>query len=76
VVLPRPSLGFSLSGTNLLFSGASGVPFAQYRILSSTNLTSTNWVPVYTNTFGANGSFSYTNSPLTNLAKFFELVSP
>jgi hypothetical protein len=35
-----------------------------------------NWVPVYTNVFANDGSYSYTNSPLTNKATFFKLVSP
>jgi hypothetical protein len=34
------------------------------------------WTPVWTNVFAADGSYSYTNSPLTNAASYFRLVSP
>ena len=79
VVYARPVLGKPvLSGTNFIFSGANGVPFAQYRIVSSTNVAAvlSNWPAVFTNTFDAGGNYSYTNSPPTNKASFFRLVSP
>ena len=67
-----------LSGGNLILSGANGPAGQPYRILSTTNvaLNVTNWVPVYTNVFAPDGSYSYTNTPLTNSANFFKLVSP
>jgi len=34
------------------------------------------WTPVWTNVFGANGSYNYTNTPGVNPAAFFLLVSP
>jgi PKD repeat protein len=79
VVKPRPFIGNPvLSGGNFIFSGTNGVAGAQYRILSSTNvsLALTNWTPVATNAFAANGSYNYTNSSTTNMANFFRLVSP
>jgi hypothetical protein len=35
-----------------------------------------NWPAVFTNTFDAGGNYHYTNSPATNKASFFRLVSP
>jgi hypothetical protein len=62
----------------LILSGAGGVSGVQYRILTTTNLSlpRASWSPVYTNVFMPDGSYSYTNSTLTNGASFFQLVSP
>ena len=70
--------GGAISGGMFVISGTNGVPGAQYRILETTNaaLAITNWTPVWTNVFGAGGSFSYTNTPGVNPAGFFLLVSP
>ena len=48
------------SGTKFVFSGTNGFAGDTYYVLASTNLSS--WTPVATNTFGANGVFSVTNS--------------
>jgi hypothetical protein len=55
-----------------------GIFDAQYRILTSTNvaLPLASWTPVATNTFAPDGSYSYTQSFLTNAASFFLLVTP
>jgi len=79
VVTSPPTLGsVMLSGGSLIMSGTNGTPFAQYRILSSTNVATplASWLPIWTNTFSATGGYSYTNSPLTNRASFFRLVTP
>ena len=70
--------GGAITGGMFVISGTNGVPGAQYRILETTNaaLAITNWTPVWTNVFGAGGSFSYTNTPGANPAGFFLLVSP
>ena len=70
--------GGAISGGMFVISGTNGVPGQQYRILETTNaaLAITNWTPVWTNVFGAGGSFSYTNTPGVNPAGFFLLVSP
>jgi hypothetical protein len=34
------------------------------------------WTPIATNTFASDGSYSYTQSFLTNAASFFLLVTP
>lgn len=80
VVKPVPAIGnpMLLFGTNFVFSGTNGVAGAQYRIVSTNNLTVplSNWPTVFTGTFKPDGSYNYTNSPATNSARFFRLVSP
>ena len=79
VVNPAPTLGNpALSGGNLILSGTGGSAGAQYRILTTTNvaLPMASWIPVWTNVFALDGSYSYTNSPLTDKANFFRLVTP
>jgi PKD repeat protein len=79
VVKSRPVLGKPvLSGNSLILSGVNGPAGQQYRILSTTNvaLPLSGWTPVYTNTFNADGSYGYTNTPLTGKAGFLLIVSP
>ncbi len=78
VVSPAPHFGGAiLVGTNLVIGGTNGPAGVQYRILSTTNLTSAlaSWLPVYTNTFNALGNFGYTNAA-TKSQSYFKLVSP
>jgi PKD repeat protein len=74
---PKPRISsMAPSGASIVFSGTNCPSGVQYRILSSTNLSgSANWVPVTTNDFLSDGSFSYMVSK-TNPAAFFRLVSP
>ena len=61
---PSPHItGFSLSGTNLVFSGTNGWANGTYELLMSTNvaLALTNWMAIATNTFDSNGHFNLTN---------------
>ncbi len=65
-VVSKPSpliTSFSLSGTNLVFSGTNGYANGNYELLTSTNvvLSLTNWTAIATNTFDSNGNFSLTN---------------
>ncbi|HEX4122877.1 MAG TPA: autotransporter-associated beta strand repeat-containing protein [Verrucomicrobiae bacterium] len=62
---------------NIVLSGGGGTPGQTYYILSSTNLNSTNWTVIYTNTFNASGDFSFTNAvtPSTQ-GEFYELETP
>jgi autotransporter-associated beta strand protein len=79
VVKAKPVLGKPVvSGGNFILSGTNGPAGQVYRILSSTNvaLPVINWTPVFTNVFAPDGSYTYTNSPLTSKATFFKLVSP
>ena len=55
---PTRFTAFSLSGTTLSLSGTNGVPYGPYVVLTSTNLAQ-GWTPVATNSFDANGNFSY-----------------
>lgn len=77
---PTPIFGGPvLSNGSLILSGTGGGSAgAQYRILTTTNLAlpPASWTPVFTNNFAPDGSFGYTNSPLTNRASFFRVVSP
>ena len=80
-IVTKPTPTFSspvLSGGSLILSGTNGPVGVQYRILTTTNLTLplASWIPIWTNVFAADGSYSYTNSPLSNNASFFQLVSP
>ena len=77
-VKPRPMLVVALSDGSILFSGVNGPAGQPYRILNSTNLALplANWTPIWTNIFGADGSFGYTNTMVTNAANFFLLVAP
>ena len=78
-VYGSPVLGSPvLSGGSLTFSGTGGIPDAQYRILTSTDvaLPLASWTPIATNTFAPDGSYSYTQSFPTNAASFFLLVTP
>ena len=70
--------GGAISGGMFVISGTNGVLGQQYRLLETTNvaLPLAAWTPVWTNVFGANGSFSYINTPGVNPAGFFLLVSP
>lgn len=71
---PTPKItSTTLNGRQLVVQGTGGLATAQYRILSSTNLV--HWVPVKTNTFLSNGSFSYTCGA-TNAAGFYRVVTP
>jgi PKD repeat protein len=73
-----PTIGSPvLSGGSLILSGT-GSAGTQYRILSTTDLTLplASWTPVWTNIFAPDGSYSYTNSSLSNTAGFFRLVTP
>jgi PKD repeat protein len=76
---PKPVFGGAkLSDVGLVLSGSNCPVGVQYRILTSTNvaLPVASWTQVFTNNFAPGGSYGYTNSPLTNRASFFRLVSP
>ncbi|HEY4417537.1 MAG TPA: hypothetical protein VGO57_17730, partial [Verrucomicrobiae bacterium] len=63
----------SASGGNFSFSGSGGVPGGTYYVVGSTNLAmpAADWTPVATNTFGAGGTFGYTNNTTANGPTFF-----
>jgi hypothetical protein len=59
---PLTLAGISLSGTNLMLNGANGVSGLKYSVLASTNLALplSQWRPLATNTWSANGNFNLT----------------
>jgi PKD repeat protein len=65
------------SGGKLVLGGTNCPVGVQYRILTSTTLTNNiaNWLPVVTNNFLSDGSWTFTNST-ANSVVFFRLVSP
>lgn len=65
LVAPNPQLNVTaLSPTNLLVAGSNCPAGVLSFVLATTNLTvsSSNWVPVSTNTFGTNSAFASTNN--------------
>ena len=80
VVKPKAALGGVMlaAGGGMVFSGTNGPAGVQYRILTATDvsLPLASWTPVWTNVFGADGSYNYTNTSGVNPAGFFLLVSP
>lgn len=79
VASPNPTIGSAqISNGQFILSGSNGPAGVQYRILGTTNLALplASWTPLFTNVFGTDGSYSYTNSSATNAASFFQLVSP
>jgi hypothetical protein len=78
---PPPTIGsITLSGGQIIISGTNnaGVAGNGYSVLTSTNLALplTSWSVLTQGTFGANGSFSFTNTLGTNSAQFFVLRLP
>jgi hypothetical protein len=64
------------SAGNLVFSGTNGTASGTYYVLTTTNLATTNWVRLTTNSFGANGSFSVTNAISAGTpARFYRIES-
>jgi PKD repeat protein len=80
VVKPKAAIGVVTLTTDgsMVFSGTNGPAGQQYRILTTTNVSLAlgSWTPVWTNVFGPDGSYNYTNMPGVNPAGFFLLVSP
>jgi len=75
---PTPKISSLTSSAGfIVFSGTNCPAGVQYRILTQTNVAKplSSWIPVATNTFLSNGSFSYSN-PKTNPAAYFRLVTP
>jgi autotransporter-associated beta strand protein len=75
---PAPHItGFSLSGTNLVFSGTNGWTNGTYELLTSTNvaLALTNWTAIATNTFDSNGQFNLTNGINPDAPQQFYILS-
>jgi fibronectin-binding autotransporter adhesin len=66
----------TVSGGNLIFSGAGGTNNGTYYVLTTTNLLTplADWTPVATNMFDATGAFSVTNALIPNLPQHFYII--
>jgi hypothetical protein len=65
------------AGEGLVFSGTNGYAGSTYYVLSSTNLTQTNWTVEATGTFDGSGNFASTNAITSgNPQKFYRLQVP
>jgi hypothetical protein len=76
-VAARPAItGIAQAGANVVIGGTSGVPNANYFVLTSTNLSSplAGWTRVATNQFGFDGTFSFTNLFDAAMAQRFYLI--
>jgi hypothetical protein len=75
---PNPTISsFSIIGGEVVMKGTNnnGTATSLYRILSSTNvaLPLSAWTPLLSNSFSANGTFSFTNGAPTNSQLFYLL---
>jgi hypothetical protein len=78
---PPPAVAFEITNAFLVtegiaLSGHGGSNQGSYLVLASTQLTVplTNWTPIATNTFDANGNFTATNATAGVAQKYFRLM--
>jgi hypothetical protein len=74
---PPEIVAVTPAGVNgLIFSGSNGIPGWTYRVLASTNLAlpASQWLPIATNTFDANGNFNFTRSVAPDAPQQFYLL--
>ena len=79
VAAPPVINSVAVSMSALVLQGSSGVPGADFYLLTSTNLATpmTNWTRLLTNAFDNNGNFDFTNLLYTNGPMgFFRLQTP
>jgi hypothetical protein len=77
IVKPHPVIGSAkILSSGLIFNGSSGVGYANYYLLGSTNLSApvANWTRLLTNQFDAAGGFNFTNAVDGNLPCCFYLL--
>jgi hypothetical protein len=65
-----------ISGGSLIFSGSGGMADGTYYVLASTNIATplTNWAILSTQSFGASGNFTITNTMNSNNTQCFYLL--
>jgi sialate O-acetylesterase len=65
-------------GSSVILSGSGGAPFSAYRVLWSTNIAAPTemWLPVWSNTFDADGQFNANLQINSNPINFYQLVTP
>lgn len=75
---PPPGVSISMGPNGVVLSGSNGVPGWPYYLLASTNLETpfSDWAPLLSNSFDANGNFIFTNNPGSNAEEFFILQLP
>src|SRR5262249_11866951 len=75
---PRPVMTsvFQQSATNLVISGTNGFPNAPFYVVASTNvsLPLTNWDPISSQSFDANGNFSFSAPIIPSIPNRFYAV--
>ena len=78
VITTKPVIGgVGISGAGLTMSGTGGVANANYYLLGTTNLATTNWLRLLTNQFDNSGNFNFTNAPNTNWPQgYYQLQVP
>ncbi|GEM_PF-168217 len=77
ITAQSPHIGSArVSGGNLTISGSSGIPYASYYVLASTNaaLPLIQWSRVATNAFDSNGNFTFMESVIPGMPRLFYLV--
>ncbi|HTR43782.1 MAG TPA: PKD domain-containing protein [Pseudomonadales bacterium] len=77
MTVPTPKISLTAGNGQIVLTGTNCPAGVQYRFLTSTNVLTPliSWKPIYTNTFGSNGTFAYTNT-VGPTNSFFILVSP
>jgi fibronectin-binding autotransporter adhesin len=76
---PPSFTGAKINGGNLLINGASGFPYTNFYIISSTNLTLplSQWPIVATNQFDGAGNFTFSNVVVTNASQqYYSIKMP
>jgi hypothetical protein len=73
VVINRPTLAISLSGTNVVLSWSTAA--ANFNLQSATNLANRNWLPVVGTIYTNGGTVMLTN-PISGLVHFYRLSYP
>ena len=80
ITVPHPGFGgITQQGASMVLSGTNGLPFANYYVLTSTNLSLpfASWTPIATNAFEFDGTFSFTNAIDPNAQQqFYRLQVP
>ena len=78
---PPPTVAFEITNAflapgGIVLSGHGGSNQGSYLVLATTQLTVplTNWTPIATNTFDANGNFTATNATVGAAQKYFRLM--
>ena len=62
-----------MSGGNIVLGGDNGLPYGRFVLLNCTNLLlpDSNWTPVVTNQFDAQGTFRLTNTAASVISPTF-----